>query len=102
MIEINVSEKTMQSLTELAAENGQSVSDFVGEYVEKEFSNGNSSNGTSKNGQKPIESAAEENKENPLMKFCGMFSSGKTDTSERMSELLREEDFDPAEGFSIR
>ena len=99
MLEINVSEQTEQTLKEMASQNNQSVADFAGKIVEKEIAQ---SKYTNINGQGTMKESTGENNENPLMKFCGMFSSGKTDTSERMSELLREEDFDPAEGFSIR
>ncbi|HQU91296.1 MAG TPA: hypothetical protein PLK77_03315 [Pyrinomonadaceae bacterium] len=34
-----------------------------------------------------------------LWKMSGMFSSGATDTSERMHEILYGEDLDPAQGF---
>lgn len=86
-ITISVSEKTEQIIREKAEESGKDVADFVGQFVEKNF--------TGENGEK------RERKHN-LLKFAGMFSSGKTDTSERMRELLYAEDFNPAEGFSIR
>jgi len=43
---------------------------------------------------------AEEDYVNPFAPFTGMFSSGITDTSERMYEILRETEFEPAKGFS--
>ncbi len=86
-ITISVSEKTEQIIREKAEENGKEVSDFVGNFVEESF--------TAENG------GTKERRHN-LLKFAGMFSSGKTDTAERMRELLYAEDFDPAEGFSIR
>jgi len=86
-ITITVSDETEQIIREQAEENGKDVADFVGEFIEKSL--------TAENGKK------KERKHN-LLKFAGMFSSGKTDTSERMHELLYAEDFDPAEGFSIR
>lgn len=82
-ITITVSEK----IYELAKQNGKDVTEFVEEVLEEKF--------PETNGEKP------ERKHN-LLKFAGMFSSGKTDTSERMHELLYEEDFDPVEGFSIK
>lgn len=86
-ITIKVSEKTEQNIREKAEENGKEIEAFVEEFVENSFAKGN--------GEK------RERKHN-LLAFAGMFSSGKTDTSERMPELLHEEDFNPAEGFSIR
>ncbi len=86
-ITITISEKTEQIIREKAEQNGKDIAEFVGEFVEENFA--------VENGGKP------ERKHN-LLKFAGMFSSGKTDTSERMRELLYAEDFDPAEGFSIK
>lgn len=86
-ITITVSEKTAEIIQHKAEENGKNVAELVGEFVEEKFA--------VTNGEK------RERKHN-LLKFAGMFSSGKTDTSERMHELLYEEDFDPAEGFSIK
>ncbi len=86
-ITITVSEKTEQNLREKAEENGKGIAAFVKEFVENSFANGN--------GEK------RERKHN-LLAFAGIFSSGKTDTSEKVQEMLSEKDFDPAEGFSIR
>ena len=86
-ITISVSEKAVENIRVKAEENGKAVDDFIEEFVEENFANGK--------GEKP------ERKHN-LLAFAGMFNSGKTDTSERMHELLDEADLDPAEGFSIR
>jgi len=86
-ITITVSERTVQAIREKAEENGKEIEAFVEEFVENSFANGN--------GEK-------RERNHNLLAFAGMFSSGKTDTSERMQELLNEEDFDPAEGFGIR
>ncbi len=86
-ITISVSEKTEQIIREKAGENGKDVAEFVGEFVEENFARAN---------------GEEKERKHNLLNFAGMFSSGKTDTSERMRKLLYEEDFDPAEGFSIR
>ncbi len=86
-ITISVSEKTAELIQHKAEKNGKDVDEFIGEFVEDNFSK--------KNGEKI-------KRKHNLLKFAGMFSSGKTDTAERMHELLYEEDFDPAEGFSIR
>lgn len=102
-ITISVSERAEQKIREQAASNGKDVSEFVGEFVEENFANGNANQS---NGQKQdINNQKDEEKddyENPFEPFLGMFSSGKTDTSERMHEILYSEDFDSAEGFSIR
>ena len=91
---ITVSEKTEKIIREKAEKNGKGVSDFAGDLLEEKVK------------EEFPEIIADEsvmnNKPHPLLKFAGMFSSGKTDTSERMHELLYEEDFDSAEGFSIK
>lgn len=86
-ITISVSDKAVENIRVRAEENGKAVNDFIEEFVEENFANGTD--------EKP------ERKHN-LLAFAGMFNSGKTDTSERMQELLYEADLDPAEGFSIR
>lgn len=87
-ITITISGKTEEKLSELAKNEGREISDIavglLDEKIEEDFLK------------------HEEHAENPFEKITGMFSSGRTDTSERMSELLREADLDPAEGFSIR
>jgi len=86
-ITISVSDETEQIIREKAKENGKDIADFVGEFIEESFT---------------VENNGKRERKHNLLKFAGMFSSGKTDTSERMRELLYAEDFDPAEGFSIR
>lgn len=86
-ITITISEKIEQNIREKAEENGKNIEEFVEEFVEKSF---DEENGDSK-----------ERKHN-LLEFAGKYSSGKTDTSERMKEILYETNFDPAEGFSKR
>ncbi len=86
-ITISVSEKTERIIRGKAEENGKDVAEFVGEFIEEKFA--------AENGEK------RERKHN-LLKFAGMFSSGKTDTFERMHEILYGEDLDPAEGFSVK
>ena len=90
-ITITVSDRTAEIIQHKAEENGKDVDEFLGEFVEENFTN---ENGT--------ENSAESQSQRPFMRMQGMFSSGKTDTSERMHEILYSEDFDPAEGFSIR
>ena len=86
-ITITVSEKTAELIQHQAEENGKDAAQLVGKFVEENF--------ISANGGKS-------ERQHNLLAFAGMFSSGKTDTLERMRESLAEEDFDPAEGFSIR
>ncbi len=94
-ITITVSEKTEQIIRGKAEKNGKGVAEFVGEFVEDNFAD------QEKNGREQ-KTSSENQPERKFMRMQGMFSSGKTDTSERMRELLYEEDFNPAEGFSIR
>jgi len=87
-ITITISEKAEQNIREKAEEKGTDIVDFVEDFVEKSFETPNGSEGP-------------ERKHN-LLAFAGKYSSVKTDTSERMKEILYETDFDPAEGFSKR
>lgn len=82
-ITISISDKTVEIIQSKA--DGKAVNDFLKEFVEKSFANGN--------GGEPV-------RKRKLSEFAGMFRSGHRDTSERMSEIMRETDFDPAEGFS--
>ncbi len=88
MFEINISGEAEQQLTEIAAQNGQNVADFVGGFVEKKLADGELVNGDQPNAENEL---LEEKKLNPLMKMAGMFSSGKTDTAARAREILRAE-----------
>jgi hypothetical protein len=84
-ITITISGKVEEKLSELAERDGKNVSEvavgLLEEKIEEEYSD-----------------SVED--ENPFIPFIGMFSSGKTDTSERIQEILYEADLDPAEGFS--
>lgn len=93
-ITISVSEKAVENIRAMAEENGKAVEDFIEEFVEESFANGQ--NGNKSAGDEP------EREQRPFMRLQGMFSSDKTDTSERMHEILYSEDLDSAEGFSIR
>lgn len=84
-ITISVSDKAVENIRTKAK--GKAVEEFVEEFVEDSFANGNGDSRPRKHN---------------LLKFAGMFQSNKTDTSERMHELLYEADLDPAEGFSIK
>ena len=86
-ITISVSDKTAEIIQHKAKENGKGVDEFLGEFVEENFIN--------ENGEKC-------ERQHNLLKFAGMFASGKTDTSERMHEILYSENFDPAEGFNVK
>ena len=89
-ITITVSEKAAELIQHKAEENGKNVSEFAANLLEEKIK------------EDFPDSIDEENYENPFAPFIGMFSSGKTDTSERMYEILYSEDFNPAEGFSIK
>ncbi len=92
-ITISVSEKTAEIIQHKAGENGKNVVDFASnlfeEKVKEEFTD-----------EFKNESGA--HYKSPFTPFIGMFASGKTDTSRRMHEILYSEDFDPAEGFSVK
>lgn len=98
-ITITVSEKAEQKIRRQAAKNGKNVKEFVGEFVE-EILEEKFPEAIEDNANGNVEGKRE--RKHNLLKFAGMFSSGKTDTSERMDEILRSEDLDPAEGFSIK
>ena len=93
-ITITVSEKTEQIIREKAEENGKPISEFAAHFLEEKIKEE-----FSETIEIELEDAAYEN---PFTPFIGMFASGKTDTSERMHEILYSEDFDPAEGFSVK
>jgi hypothetical protein len=86
-ITITLSDRAERLVREKASENGKPVKEFVEDFVEENLANGN---------------GLSEARRHNLLAFAGKFNSGLTDTSERMSEILRETDFDPAEGFSVR
>ena len=86
-ITITVSEKTEEIIKSKADSSGKDVTDFLGEFIESSFSGGNGGSSRNNLGQ------------HPLMRMAGMFSSGVTDTSERMHEILYSENLDPAQGF---
>lgn len=100
---VNISEKTELKLKEIAKKNGKNIADVAGvllEEIVEEKANGNGENfEASDNGNQQEDSSEYEN---PFEPFIGMFSSGKTDTSEHMHEILYSEDFDSAEGFSVK
>lgn len=99
---VNVSEKTELKLKEIAAQNGQDAADYAGFLLEKVINEKIKENGNFESAGNNEPASEEEDYENPFKPFIGMFSSGKTDTSERMREILYSEDFDPAEGFSVK
>lgn len=97
---VNISEQTENKLKEIARKNGQDAADYAGvlleEFIEEKMKN----NGNVESSASGDETDKEY--ESPFAPFIGMFSSGKTDTSERMHEILYSEDFDPAEGFNVK
>jgi len=86
---ISVSKKTEQIIREKAEENGKGVADFAGKLLEEKVK---------KDFPEKSEDESEQDYENPFTPFIGMFSSGKTDTSTRYKEILREE-IDKRGGF---
>ncbi len=90
---ITVSEKTEKIIREKAMENSKDISDFAGNLLEEKVK---------EDFPEIIEDNSSENYQNPFTPFIGMFASGKTDTSEKMSEILYSEDFNPAEGFNVK
>jgi rhamnose utilization protein RhaD (predicted bifunctional aldolase and dehydrogenase) len=94
-ITITISEETEQIIRGKAEKNGKDVAEFVGEFIEDNFAD-------QEKNEREQTTLSENQPERKFMRMQGMFSSGKPDTSERMHELLYEEDFDPAEGFSGR
>ncbi len=94
-VTITVSDK----ISELAKQNGKEVSEFVEEIIEEIISEKTNGNSPKQNGQSVL---PEKPAERRFMRMKGMFSSGKTDTAKRMSELLKEENFDSKEGFSVK
>lgn len=77
-ITISVSEKVRKA----AQQNGKTLAQFVEDILE--------------------EKVEELQKPPRYMRMKGMFSSGKTDTAKRMSEILKGEDFDSKEGFNAK
>lgn len=88
-ITIEVSEATEAVLRREADLNGKKVSEFLEEFVETSFPSSEDDGSQVPDLQKPHD----------LFRMAGMFSSGVTDTSERMQEILYSEDLDPAQGF---
>ncbi len=84
-ITISVSEKTEQIIREKAEENGKAVSEFAASLFEEKIKE-----------EFPDTEITDE--PHPLLKFAGMFSSGKSDTSRRYKEILME-DIDKRGGF---
>lgn len=82
-ITITVSEKTAEIIQHKAEENGKDFAEFAKNLLEEKVSE-----------EFPEilhEEKSDEEYENPFTPFIGMFSSGKTDTSTRYKEILREE-----------
>ncbi|MGH9946221.1 MAG: hypothetical protein ACRD6X_03385 [Pyrinomonadaceae bacterium] len=85
-ITITVSKETEQKIKKRAARIGKDVDKVVGDLVEEVWDEHFPGEVTSD----PNNSTKPEEYENPFTPFIGMFSSGKTDTSVRYKEILRE------------
>ncbi|MGQ0540783.1 MAG: hypothetical protein ACT4O9_02890 [Blastocatellia bacterium] len=81
-ITIKVSEKTEENIRRQAAKSGQNAEKVVSDLVEEVWDDH-----FPENGNNPVEQEFK----NPFEPFIGMFSSGKTDTSTRYKESLRED-----------
>lgn len=77
-ITITVSERTGQIIKEKAKENDMVPADFASDLLEDKVKQ-----------EFPQREVLDE--PHPLLKFAGMFSSGRTDTSSRYKEILMEE-----------
>ena len=76
-ITITISDKVGEVIKEKAAEKDMGLADFVSDLVE----------------EKVVEEFPDKDMADaphPLLKMSGMFNSGKTDTSSRYKEILRE------------
>lgn len=89
-ITITVSGKTERKIRKQAERSGQDVEKIVASLVEEAWDEH-----FPENGSDPVAV----DKPHALFRMAGMFSSGRTDTSERMSEILYGDDLDPAQGF---
>lgn len=85
-ITITISDKAAKMIGDKADERDMGLAELAGDLLEEkvteEFSEENVSEGR-----------------HNLWKMAGMFSSGVSDTSEKMCEYLYDENFDPAQGF---
>lgn len=88
-ITITLSEKTEAKILQKAEERGLKADELISDFVEETWNEHYPENGNGSN----------EQFRNPFESFIGMFSSGRTDTSECMAEILYNEDLDPAQGF---
>ena len=84
-ITISVSEKTEQIIQEKAKENGKDIAEYAANLLEEKV-------------KEDFPETETTDEPHPLLKFAGMFSSGKTDTSRRYKEILME-DIDKRGGF---
>jgi hypothetical protein len=87
-ITITVSEKTEKKIRQHVAETGQDIDEVVGSLVDEVWDE-----------HFPKGGSTREQKPHSLFRLAGKYSSSRTDTSERMSEVLYSEDLDPAQGF---
>jgi len=89
-ITITVSKKTEQKIRNQAARSGQDVEKIVSGLVEDVWDERFPEPGAEQTG---------DSRPHGLFRMSGMFSSNRTDTSERMHEIIYGDDLDPAQGF---
>ena len=89
-ITISVSERMEQKIRRRAAKVGRNANELVGRLVEEVWDERFPDNESDGGGKKF---------ENPFTPFIAMGASGKTDTSERMREILNSDNLDSAQGF---
>ncbi|MBX7061576.1 MAG: hypothetical protein K1X52_07940 [Pyrinomonadaceae bacterium] len=89
-ITITVSKRTEQKIRNQAARSGQDVEKIVSGLVEDVWD---------ERFPEPDADRTGDSRPHGLFQMAGMFSSNRTDTSERMHEILYAEDLDPAQGF---
>jgi hypothetical protein len=85
-ITVTISDEVAKVITQKADEKDMGLAAFAGDLLEEKVMEEYSEREVSKGRQN-------------LWRMAGMFSSGVSDTSERMHELLYGEDLDPAQGF---
>lgn len=88
-ITITISKETEKKIRSRSEKVGKKMENLVGELVEEVWDDH-----FPENGEHSVE-----HKPHSLFRLAGKYSSGTTDTSERMSEILYSQDLDPAQGF---
>lgn len=93
-ITIKISEKAERIISQRAKESGRDISQFVGEFLERSFTNGQ----TNGNEQPELKKNKTERR---FMRMKGMFSGGDGKSAERLKEIMLSE-IDSVEGLSKR